>query len=428
MKEITKIHLAKTPFSVEVEAKQALAEYLASIQQRMHAEPEAMREIEARMVELLAERGVTRDGVVTAEDVTALRGQMGEPREFASEAEAGDDDAALRDAAEAALADGAPKQLMRDTNHALIGGVCAGVAAYFGISPLWIRLLAIVSPFMTFGTALLIYIVMWLSIPPAVTASDKLRMVGKPVTFDSLKKAAAEPAGGSQAAQTAAKVLRIMIGCGVLLMALGALITLMVGGVMSATMVSSMGDFAAQSWLWLAYGCAVLGGVALTALLSLGAWSIFAWRLKRPVGIAMLAMLLVGAVAISGLAVGGMNAGMSLDRQMRDVQRTKVVDVADATTVRVDGTTRASYGGYAEKPRVEVDYLQMKGVKEPTTKITKEGNRAIVMVQHDACHDHRDLFSTCTYSPKDYVSVRVYGPSPQIMEADHRPDVVTDRL
>jgi len=156
MKEITNIHLAKTPFSVEVEAKHALAEYLASIQQRMHAEPEAMREIEARMVELLAERGVTRDGVVTTEDVTALRGQMGEPREFASEAEAGDDDAALRDAAEAALADGAPKQLMRDTDHALIGGVCAGVAAYFGISPLWIRLLAIVSPFMTFGTALLI--------------------------------------------------------------------------------------------------------------------------------------------------------------------------------------------------------------------------------------------------------------------------------
>ena len=112
---------------------------------------------------------------------------------------------------------------------------------------------------------------------------------------------------------------------------------------------------------------------------------------------------------------------------MRDVQRTKVVDVADATTVRVDGTTRASYGGYAEKPRVEVDYLQMKGVKEPTATITKEGSRAIVTVQHDACRDRHGLYSTCTYSPKDYVSVRVYGPSPQMMEVDHRPNVVTDR-
>ena len=427
MKEITNIHLAKTPFSVEIEAKHALAEYLASIQQRMHAEPEAMREIEARMVELLAERGVTRGGVVTAEDVTALRGQMGEPREFASDAAAGEDVTALRDTAEAALASGGPKQLMRDTDHAVIGGVCAGVAAYFGVSPLWIRLLAIISPFMTFGTAMLIYIVMWLSVPPAVTASDKLRMAGKPVTFDSLKKAAAEPVSGSQAAQTAAKVLRIMIGCGVLMMALGVVVALIVGGVISAAAISRMGDFAAQGWLWLAYGCAVLGGVALTALLSLGTWSIFAWRLKRPIGIAMLAMLLVGAIAISGLAVGGMNAGMSLERQMRDAQRTKVVDLADASTVRVDGTAGVGYGGYAEKPRVEVNYLQMKGVTEPTVTVTKDGSRAIVTVQHDACRDRYDIFSACTYSPKDYVSVRVYGPSPQIMEADQRPDVVTDR-
>ena len=69
----------------------------------------------------------------------------------------------------------------------------------------------------------------------------------------------------------------------------------------------------------------------------------------------------------------------------------------------------------------------MKGVTEPTVTVAKDGSRAIVTVQHDACHDRYDIFSACTYSPKDYVSVRVYGPSPQIMEADHRPDVVTDR-
>ena len=52
MKEITRIHLAKTPFSVEVDAKKSLEKYLNLIQKNMHAEPEAMREIEARMVEL----------------------------------------------------------------------------------------------------------------------------------------------------------------------------------------------------------------------------------------------------------------------------------------------------------------------------------------------------------------------------------------
>ena len=81
---------------------------------------------------------------------------------------------------------------MRDPDNAIIGGVCAGVAAYFNINPLWVRLIAIISPFMTFGTAVLIYVVMWLSMPPARTASDKLRMRGEPVTLASLKRTAAD--------------------------------------------------------------------------------------------------------------------------------------------------------------------------------------------------------------------------------------------
>ncbi len=71
------------------------------------------------------------------------------------------------------------KQLMRDTDRAVIGGVCAGIAAYFNINPLWVRLIAIISPFVTFGTTVLVYLVMWVSMPPAKTASDKLRMRGK---------------------------------------------------------------------------------------------------------------------------------------------------------------------------------------------------------------------------------------------------------
>ena len=83
MKEITRIHLAKTPFSVEVDAKKSLEQYLDSIQKNMHAEPEAMREIEARMVELLAERGVSKDGVISHDDVLAVQQQMGDPQDFA---------------------------------------------------------------------------------------------------------------------------------------------------------------------------------------------------------------------------------------------------------------------------------------------------------------------------------------------------------
>ncbi|QWQ31629.1 PspC domain-containing protein [Candidatus Minimicrobia vallesae] len=185
MKEITRIHLAKTAFSVEIDAKKSLEKYLNSIQKNMHADAEAMKEIEARMVEILAERGVMKEGVISDDDVLAIKNQMGEPRDFSDDSEDSTDE--LTDDNEKP-----EKQLMRDTDGAVIGGVCAGIAAYFNINPLWVRLIAIISLFVTFGTMVLVYLAMWVSMPPAKTASDKLRMRGKPVTLAALKEASAD--------------------------------------------------------------------------------------------------------------------------------------------------------------------------------------------------------------------------------------------
>ena len=185
MKEITRIHLAKTAFSVEIDAKKSLEKYLNSIQKNMHADAEAMKEIEALMVEILAERGVMKEGVISDDDVLAIKNQMGEPRDFSDDSEDSTDE--LTDDNEKP-----EKQLMRDTDGAVIGGVCAGIAAYFNINPLWVRLIAIISPFVTFGTMVLVYLAMWVSMPPAKTASDKLRMRGKPVTLAALKEVSAD--------------------------------------------------------------------------------------------------------------------------------------------------------------------------------------------------------------------------------------------
>ncbi len=73
MKEITRIHLAKTPFEIETSAKKDLEKYLAEIEKNMQADADAMREIEARMVEILAERGVATSGVITVADVVAIK-------------------------------------------------------------------------------------------------------------------------------------------------------------------------------------------------------------------------------------------------------------------------------------------------------------------------------------------------------------------
>lgn len=416
MKEITRIHLAKTPFSVEVDAKKSLEKYLNLIQKNMHAEPEAMREIEARMVELLAERGVAKDGVIGNDDVLAIQKQMGEPRDFSDGSDNAETDVDVDDE----VLGNSSKQLMRDTEHGLIGGVCAGVAAYFGVNPLWIRLIAIFSPFITFGTAVLIYIVMWLSIPEARTASDKLRMRGEPVTLDALKRLSVDDSTEKQTASTAAKIFRFLLGIILALIAFGLLVALLVGGVFGFGAVAALNGFTAQSWAWGLLCCLVLGGAVLFTLTLLATWSVFTWKLKRPAIMAMLGLLMAGAVCLSGVAIFSANTYSNLTYDYEKTLKVKTVDASEvaagAKSIVVDGNgeyVAMEYGGYAEKTRLEVKYHDTQYSKVPEVKLRRDGDKLVVNVksQIDETCSHRGFTESmrCRYMYGP-VSVRVYGP------------------
>ena len=414
MKEITRIHLAKTPFSVEVDAKKSLEKYLNLIQKNMHAEPEAMREIEARMVELLAERGVSKDGVISHDDVLAVQKQMGEPRDFS------DDDEAVDEAHDNNANDRPVKQLMRDTEHGLIGGVCAGIAAYFGINPLWVRLIAIISPFMSFGTAVLVYVVLWLSIPEARTASDKLRMRGEPITLDSLKQLTIDDNTKIQATNVAAKIFRVLFGAMLACVAFGLLVAVLVGGVFGFSVVESMSGFVAQSWAWGLLICLIFGGVALLSLTLLATWCVFAWRVRRPMAIAMIALLLFGAVSLSGVAIFSANTYSNLSRDYERLVKVKTIDLtnvaAGAKSIVFDGHgeyVAAEYGGYSDKVRLEVRYYDTKYANMPEIKVSRVGDKLIVNVQHQAFDQCSKVFVPdfrCrhTFGPE---SIKIYGPT-----------------
>ena len=416
MKEITRIHLAKTPFSAEIDAKKSLEKYLNSIQKNMHAEPEAMQEIEARMVELLAERGVAKDGVIGNDDVLAIQKQMGEPRDFSDDSDNAETDVDVDDE----VLGNSSKQLMRDTEHGLIGGVCAGVAAYFGVNPLWIRLIAIFSPFITFGTAVLIYIVMWLSIPEARTASDKLRMRGEPVTLDALKRLSVDDSTEKQTASTAAKIFRFLLGIILAMIAFGLLVALLVGGVFGFGAVAALNGFTAQSWAWGLLCCLVLGGAVLFTLTLLVTWSVFTWKLKRPVIIVMLGLLMAGAVCLSGVAIFSANTYSNLTYDYEKTLKVKTVDASEvaagAKSIVVDGNgeyVAMEYGGYAEKTRLEVKYHDTQYSKVPEVKLRRDGDKLVVNVksQIDETCSHRGFTESmrCRYMYGP-VSVRVYGP------------------
>ena len=391
MKEVTRMHLAKTPYSVEVDAKKALEGYLAAIEKTMRAEPEVMREIETRMVELLAERGVAKDGVISLDDVNALKTQMGDPKEFS---ENGETRESSNETVESPsdMHRKSQKRLMRDTQQGVLGGVCSGLAAYFGIDVVLVRLIAVGLLFVSFGTAVLAYIVLWLVVPEAKTAADKLQMRGEPVTLDSLKNFSMGEITGrdivSNGSEIARKCIGITTGVIALIMMAGFLIALVVGGWSGFSIIGLLDSFAAQPYVLGMLISLILGGVALVLLCGLFAAIALTWRARRSVVLSMLAALIVGSLAVSSTAIFGLQVSAELPRDVKRLTRVVKLDLPDMTGVKSirmkDDTMHLSlqYKKSSEPARAELHYMDLKGVEKPEVKFDRQGDVLYVNVSH----------------------------------------------
>ena len=64
------------------------------------------------------------------------------------------------------------KKLYRSRKERIIAGICGGLAEYFGIDPVWIRLFFILF-FLTLGVALIVYIILWVIVPLAPEGLDE---------------------------------------------------------------------------------------------------------------------------------------------------------------------------------------------------------------------------------------------------------------
>ncbi|MCS6845023.1 MAG: PspC domain-containing protein [Caldilineales bacterium] len=57
------------------------------------------------------------------------------------------------------------KRLYRSRTERVVAGVCGGLGAYFGVDPVLIRVLAVILGFISFGTAILLYVALAFLIP-----------------------------------------------------------------------------------------------------------------------------------------------------------------------------------------------------------------------------------------------------------------------
>lgn len=177
MNEVTHIHLSRQQFTISVDAHRELKAYLGGIRKKV-GDKEVVNEIESRMSELLMERGVTSKKVVLPEDIDYLKSQLGTPEDFSDDAPDEQPDKAQ---------EAGNRRLFRDPDNALIAGVAAGIANYFGLDVVLIRLAIVLITVFSFGTGIVLYLILWLVIPPAVTASEKLQMRGESVTLEAIK-------------------------------------------------------------------------------------------------------------------------------------------------------------------------------------------------------------------------------------------------
>lgn len=67
------------------------------------------------------------------------------------------------------------RRLYRDNESRILGGVCSGLAYYFNIDVVLVRVIFILI-FFWLGTGLLAYLILFIVIPPAITAEQRDEM------------------------------------------------------------------------------------------------------------------------------------------------------------------------------------------------------------------------------------------------------------
>lgn len=183
MNKIISANINGFVFSIDEAAYDKLRAYLEDIRKKVN-NFEVMTDIENRIAELFDYKLKNGKPAILEEDVNEIIGQIGSPDQFGQEEETAES------TQKSATSSGSRKKyrrLYRNEDDKIIGGVCSGIAAYFNIDPMFIRL-AFGASFFMLGTGFLLYIFLMVILPKAMTPSEKLEMMGEPVDFKNLSK------------------------------------------------------------------------------------------------------------------------------------------------------------------------------------------------------------------------------------------------
>ncbi|MBE7687787.1 PspC domain-containing protein [Tenacibaculum finnmarkense] len=186
MNKTININLGGFFFHIDEIAYQKLNYYLKAIANSLNDDPQGKNEIisdiEARISELLSEKITDVRQVINENDIEQIITIMGQPEDYSETQDTYSDDYSSNYKAKK----GSVKKLFRDGDDKFLGGVCSGIAHYFNIDVIWIRLAFII--LVASGFSPLAYIILWVLLPEAKTTSEKLQMQGEAVNIDTIEK------------------------------------------------------------------------------------------------------------------------------------------------------------------------------------------------------------------------------------------------
>ncbi len=198
MNKILNINLGGYALTIDDDAYEYLTAYIESIRKRFsesEGRDEIVHDIESRLGEIISQSMGNRT-IVMLPDVEAAVEIMGKPEEFGADPISGGSGSGSSSGSSSGTKTKARvsstrtgKRLFRDEEDAVVGGVCSGLAAYFGMTdPVWMRLIFVLVTFLSAGFWIPAYLLLWILVPPAQTAADRLAMRGEPINVDNIAR------------------------------------------------------------------------------------------------------------------------------------------------------------------------------------------------------------------------------------------------
>ncbi len=171
MDKTININVGGSLFHIDDKAFQILRNWLQEINNRfrnVQGGLETIEDIELRVAEIFnSQKGIA--GVITRENVEAMISIIGKPEDF--------DQDESESAGQKEYHTDSRRRLYRNPQDSIISGVCGGLGAYLNTDPVIFRILFAISV-LVFGSGFLIYIVLWIALPPARSETQMRELFG----------------------------------------------------------------------------------------------------------------------------------------------------------------------------------------------------------------------------------------------------------